>query len=284
MAQPPKGAPGATAPGTTVTVDRAALRALKNDLAQERATSRRLHQELTEEVAVARKAAEQTLLARGEREQYRRVLAAAVANEQRAGADVAQARADLERLELNLRETERARGEAEGRARELATQLEALRTAGERELGQVQDRAWADAEQRGRELQELSHSRGVALGQVRELLGRVPADAPESARVARLRARLCLGTAAFAVVLFLVFFAPFATAVFAGDSPTWPAMTAGLGAWTLFGLEMGLLLLALALSTWGLRDLRGVERSTREELEVSSERDARGKVDAQPTA
>lgn len=249
--------------GPSPTVDPSVLRALRRELAGERETARRLQTELAREAEFARKAAEQTLEARAQREEYRRVLAAAVANERRADTDHARIREELERIAQDVREAEHARGEAEGRAVELERTLQAEREGRRHELQEAHDRAWADAEARGRELQRLQHERGVALGQVRELLGRVPAHAPPSARLAAARARLSLAAAAFCLVLFLVFLVPFLLVVFAGSETTWPAMATGLSPWGLFALELALLVGALGLGSFGLRDLRGVEAATR---------------------
>jgi hypothetical protein len=259
-----------TNPSASVTVDRAALRALKAELAQERQATRRLQLELTREVEVARRAAEETLTARAEREKYRCVLAAAVANEKRAGEEVSQARAESERLEGALLAAERARGEAQGRTHELERQRVDSRAEHEHDLERVTGRAWADAESKGMELQQVHHERGVALGQVRELLRRVPDEVPASARVAALRARLCLGAALFSLALFLVFLAPLVSVVFVGEAVAWPAMVGGMSAWSLVWLELFLLGVSVGLATWAVRNLRWVERATRAQVDLQT--------------
>ncbi len=264
----------------TVTVDRSALKALKAELASERETARSLQQELAQEVEVTRKALVETLAARSERDEYRRVLAASVANEKRADTENGGMRLEVEQFEERLRDAVRARGEAEGRAQELERALALAREERDVEVGKIQDRAWADTEAKGRELQRLDHEHGVARGQVIELLGRVPADVPESARTAALRSRLCLASAAFSVLLFLVLFIPFVLVVVAGEESTWPAMTMGLSPWTLAGLEVLLLAAALGLSSWAVRDLRGVERATKEALDAESRSQVTSKAGA----
>jgi len=259
-------------------VDPAALQALKRDLAQERETSRRLSKELVKEVEVARRAVEQTLGARQEREEYRRVLAAAVANEKRAEGEACAAREEAERAEEALRAAEHARGEAEGRSLELGRQLEAVGAEHQRDVDRVNDRAWADAEAKSRELQRVQHERSLALGQVRELLRSVPEHTSGSARVAALRARVCLGAALFTLALFLVFVAPLVTVFLGVEGATWPAMAGGLSAWTLLVIELALLGATVGLASWAVRDLRGVERVAR--AEASARLDAGGEVES----
>lgn len=273
MARQPK----STTPGP-VTVDRAALQALKRELAQERETARRLQKELVQEVEVARRAAEQTLGARQDREEYRRVLAAAVANEKRAEGEVLSAREATAGAEEARRAAEHARGEAEGRALELERQLEEERTRHARDVDRVNDRAWADAEAKGRELQRVQHERSLALGQVRELLRNVPEHTPASARVGALRARICLGAGLFTLALFLVFLAPLVVVLLGGEGATWPAMAGGLTGWTLFAIELALLGATVGLASWSVRDLRGVERVAR--AEASSRMETGGEAES----
>ena len=261
MSQAPKGASAGR-----VTVGRAALDALKTDLARERETARRLQLELTAEIAFARKAAEETITARSEREEYRRVLAAAVANEKRALEVEAEAREEVERVTDSLRESERALGEARGRATELDQMVSTLRAERERDLGLVIDRARTDAATSAAELERAAHGRGVALGQLRELLRRVPEELSDTARLAKARARVALISAGFLLFLFVLFLYPLLFMLF-GGAEAQPALALGISGWGVLGIELGLLACALALGSFALRELRAMEQAGRADEE-----------------
>ncbi|MDA1264859.1 MAG: hypothetical protein O2816_07260 [Planctomycetota bacterium] len=269
--------------GGTVNVDRRSLHTFRAELAQERQVVRRLQLELTAEVALARRATEETLAARAEREEYRRVLAAAIANEKRSNEELARVRAECARIEERLVVAERARGEAAGRTRELERRLLEQDEQAARELAEVKDRAWSDREAGAQERQRLAHERGLALGQVRELSKHVVLERPESARVAEWRSRLCFASAAFCATMFLLFLTPLVLALFAADSGTWPSAAAGLSAWRLLLLEVVWLGAGLGLLSQAVRDRRAAELAS----QVAAEQAAaeRAAVDsAEPAA
>ena len=251
-------------PQSKVTVNRAALRDLKLELARERETARRLQQELTAQVELARKALEDGVSARAEREEYRRVLAAAVANEKRAGEELEALRAELEGVQVAYREALRAQGEAQGRTRELEHLLERERSSHERALNQTREQLQASLDARDRELRRLEEEQGIARGRLHELLRRLPPDSDPSLRARISRARLCLGGTLFLLALFLVFFAPLVLVLFAGAEATWPTMAGGMSPWSLLALEVALFAGSIALATWAVRDLGSVERARRE--------------------
>lgn len=257
-------------PTATVTVDRAALRALKAELAQERETARQLQRDLTREGETARKAAEELLTARAETEGFRRVLAASVANEKRSEEETSRIRSEVERHEELLLAAERARGEADGRAQELRREVSEARVEFERQAALADEIARGGAEETAREVHRLQNELGSAQGQLREILRRTPSEIPPSVRAAAQRARFCQAGALVSAGLCLVFFLPFVTALLSDEAITWPHMASGLSGWNLFWLEALFFGSALGFWAWAIQDLRGVEKIRRARLEADT--------------
>lgn len=241
-----------------VMVARASLEALQSELARSRRAAQGFEARLADEVAVARRATEVAANARLEREEYRRVLAAAIANERKSIEAAREALAAVEAREADLRVALQARGEAEGLARELERELAALRTEHGEALRAVTDRAWADSEERQRELQNSEYERGVVVGQVRELHRRIPAVVPPSARLHRARARTQVAAAGVVGALFLVLVPETAVALLSRERGV-IAGAAGLTPWALVLMELTLLAAVLLLTGAGLRQLRSAE-------------------------
>lgn len=238
-------------------------RRLEAELAGEREASRALQRQLAAEVQVARRAAEEVLRARAEREEYRRVLAAAIANEKRALAESDGSRRELASAAETVRDAEHARGVAEGRSRELELQLAAAREEHRRELAAAEERTRTAVEQSRREMDELTYQRGLARGELREVLRRIPPELPPSARAAVLRARTCVAAGTGAGVLALGFLPALVLALFTHERAEYLRLAVGLSAGEML-LVVGLLVVAaVGLFSWGARELRSSERAAR---------------------
>lgn len=273
--------------GVTVTVDRAALRGLETELTQERAISRDLRRQLASESELGRKAVEEAVKARKEREEYRRVLAAAIANEKQSLGAAAGLRETSAVLEDRLRDAAHSRGHAEGRAGELDRELGAAVTSHRDSLLEAQQRERAQTLEHQRALERAEYERGVAQGRVRELLPRIPEEVPATARVAAVRARVTLAVAGFSLVLALMFLPDLLRVLLTPGAETLLGMVVGMGAWAHLVLVLGLSVLALSLAALGIRQLRAGERAVRQAAEEGSGAGAalsRSSVDAGSTA
>ena len=250
--------------GVTVTVDRAALRGLETELTQERAISRDLRRQLASESELGRKAVEEAVKARKEREEYRRVLAAAIANEKQSLGAAAGLRETAAVLEDRLRDAAHSRGHAEGRAGELDRELGAAVTGHRDSLLEAQQRERAQTLEHQRALERAEYERGVAQGRVRELLPRIPEEVPATARVAAVRARVTLAVAGFSLVLALMFLPDLLRVLLTPGAETLLGMVVGMGAWAHLVLVLGLSVLALSLAALGIRQLRAGEQAVRQ--------------------
>ncbi|MCP3914297.1 MAG: hypothetical protein GY711_01940 [bacterium] len=240
------------------------LVSLRKELESQRQSNQTLHRQLAAEVQTARRAAEQVLDARAEREEYRRVLAAAIANEKQALQAAERSSLAAATAEEKLRGAVLARGSAEGRATELELRVRENAEHHVQALKGADDRNWANAEGHARRLEDEVYERGRAEGHVRELIARIPGDVPPSMRVARTRARLTLGAAALSAVCAAVFLPAASLAMFSAERAEYLELATGLNGWTLVGLVAVFLGVALALASWGIRDLKGSERAALE--------------------
>jgi hypothetical protein len=256
--------------GATVTVDRAALQGLKAELAKERESSQSLRRQLGSESELGRKAVEEAVKARKEREEYRRVLAAAIANEKQSLGAAARLQEAAEVLENQLRDASHARGHAEGRAGELDRELGAADVSHRESLADLEQRSWTQTEEHQRTLQRSEYERGVAQGRVRELLPRIPEEVPATARVAAVRARFTLGVAVFSLMLALMFTPDLLRVLFTPGGETLLGVAVGMGAWSQLALVLGLMMAALGLATLGMRQLRTGDRAVQEAAELGS--------------
>lgn len=210
------------------------------------------------EAAIARRALEEAGEARLERDEYRRVLAAAIANEKHALDDARAARSAYEAIEgrmaARIAEEVYARGIADGRARELERGRSELLARHAHEVAEARDREWAEREERRREVQRLVFELGDARATLRASEARGGGrgvDLPS--RAARLRAAIALGLAVFCS---LVALALFPAAVLAALSPSRAAyltLALGLGPWALVALTAGFGLLGLGCATLAVR-------------------------------
>lgn len=217
-----------------------------------------LQAELVRERKLAARATEEAARARLEREEYRRVLAAAIANERKSLEAARESAALADGREADLLEAIEARGAAEGRASELARELDALRADHERAVKLISDQAWADSERHGRELQRSEFERGVISERVRDLTARVPVSVPTSAKVGRARARIQLVASGLLGMVFVILVPELLVALLSRERGV-IAGAADLTPTVLLWIEVGLLAMTLLVSGSALRALRGAE-------------------------
>ena len=124
-----------------------------NELAAQRESAQSLVDRYEAEVKNARSAALAVGKAREERDEYRRVLAAAIATERRRVAQVEGLEQERQRLEAMAHEEMRSASQEAARGKELRLRLDQLEhrltdelAARERALGDAADRAWAERE------------------------------------------------------------------------------------------------------------------------------------------
>lgn len=217
-----------------------------------------LQAELVRERKLAARATEEAARARLEREEYRRVLAAAIANERKSLEAARESTSLACDREADLLEAIEARGAAEGRASELARELDALRADHERAIKLISDQAWADSERHGRELQRSEFERGVISERVRDLTARVPVSVPTSARLGRARARVMLAASGLLGMIFVILVPELVVALLSRERGV-IAGAAGLAPVAILWIELGLLAATLLVSGSALRALRGAE-------------------------
>jgi len=241
---------------------------------------RDLEQRVTEETRLSQRALEETLLARQERDEYRRVLAASLAQEKRALEDVnshAQAEETLRaRLEAVLEE----RGAASAQAEALEVRLEQLASEGQAALRRAEEKVWGLSEEHGRAMRRVVEERSEALGRLAEIQGSLPAPVPESLKAARVRAWVNLGIAGLLMALALIILPGALLAVFAEDGALHMGVLVGLAPGELVLLDLLLCICALLLGSWGIHELRGVEKGAEEQAsEPSGEPDTQGEIE-----
>lgn len=146
---------------------RATEAALLTEIGAQRDASRELIERFEREAGVARDAIEAASRAREERDEYRRVLAAAIASERRSATRIADLEEDRRELEQRTLETARRAGAAEAERDGLASRLNGLEllvasrnAEHERALGDLADRAWAEREAARAELVKLATNAG----------------------------------------------------------------------------------------------------------------------------
>ncbi len=222
------------------------------------------------ETLLAQRALEETLQARQERDEYRRVLAASLAQEKRATEDVQEhiqkAEALRARLDLVLEE----RGSTGAQIEALEVRLEQLASEGQAALRRAEEKTWGLSEEHGRAMRRVVQERGEAIGQLAEIQRSMPAPVPESLKATRVRAWVNMGIATFFVVLALLVLPGALLAVFTDDGALHMGVLVGLDSGQLVLLELALVACALVLGSWGIHELRGVEQRAEEQARVSS--------------
>ncbi len=253
-------------------------------LAAEVKAQREVTQELVERYEQRTKktvqAIEAASKAREERDEYRRVLAAAIASERRQELHVTGLERELKEVKESVLAEARARGAAESAsesARARALELEAeLREAAlrlEKERGDAADRAWAEREAaRGEMVQLVARSRDDArtlTAEVRRALGWMgmgsrdadgkPVEDPTVTSTVRQRGRL-LGGLALGAVLVGVGLTPAALlAAVDAERAAYIQLASGASPWQLVLGALGCFGAAVFLYGRALRDLRSPE-------------------------
>jgi hypothetical protein len=221
---------------------------------------RELEQRVDQEVRLAQRALEETLKARQERDEYRRVLAAALANEKQALTRAEAAGTEVVSLRARLEDLTESRAAAQAHAEEAEARSERQREDAELAVRRAEERAWALSEEHGRAMQKVVAERAQALGRLRELEPLVPVPVPESLRAARQRARFNLAAGLVAALLAVVVLPGAIVSVFQNEGALHMGAITGMTPGQLVLLEAALVAVALGLGSWGLHELRLVER------------------------
>lgn len=244
--------------------------------------------------------------AREQRDEYRRVLAAAIASERRQELHVTALERELKEVKDGVVAEARARGAAEAasesaRARVAQLEAELREFAGklERQRGDAADRAWAEREAaRGEMVRLIARSRDEAqtlTAEVRRVLSwmglrshdakGLPVEDPAVASVLRKRARILTGLALGA---FLVGVALTPTALLAAvdaERAAYIQLFSGASPWQLILGAVGCFGAAVFLYSWALRDLRAPqEEGTVSQGAPASEDDSSGVQSEVPEA
>lgn len=240
----------------------ARVHTLELELSQQRDRTAAAATEAQKEATLARRALEEAGAARLERDEYRRVLAAAIANEKKALQEARAAREAYDlvegRLSARLAEEVYARGIADGRVRELERSKAEVLTRHVHELSEVRDREWAEREERRREVQRLVFELGEARAAARALEARMGRERHDpEARAQSFAAGLARGVALFAAILALALAPAALLAAFSPARAGYLTLALGLGPWALTLTTLGFGLLALASAALALRSARG---------------------------
>lgn len=243
-----------------VEVKRSTLEALKGRVALERKQSVRLLSKYENELTVTRRALEEAVTARHEREQYRRVLASAIANEKNAKEQAASAARQVSELEARLGVELEEKGRSKGRAQELDAWLKAAAADHAQALLGARGEGREERERVERALSVAVFEKGRAEGRARELAGQLQRDLPPSARFLRLRGIGLFMAGGVAFIAALTFLPPLLTVLFASPAGVQMQLAYGLSAWQIFGVELLLLALGITLASFAIHDFRASER------------------------
>lgn len=231
---------------------------------------RDLQQRLNEEGRLSQRALEETLKARQERDEYRRVLAASLAQERQARLDLVahtESEANLRaRLDLALEERGAVSAQAEG----LEVRLEQMGSEHQAALRRAEEKTWGLSEEHGRAMRRVVEERSEALGRLAEMKRATLAPIPESLKATRARAWINLTIAGLLGVLALIILPGALLAVFSDDGALHMGVLVGLGPGELVLLELLLCACTLVLGSWGIHELRGVERRAEEQAKARS--------------
>jgi len=254
----------------TAATNKAAVHGLADQLAAERKANRLLQKQLSAELEHARRAAEEAVKARAEREQYRRVLAAAVANEKSAQRTADVTGSVLAKCEADLQRAVFEKGEALGRVRELEERLRAIAIADYEAQKEANDRDFAQVEREAEARAGMARSLGVAEGRALELRRVLDGTPPDSSRLYALRSRASFAGAVVALALGFLCLPALALELMGGERATYLELVTNLSAWQLVGATAACLGLALALLSQAIRDRRVVEQTTLGSLAADS--------------
>lgn len=173
---------------------------LTRQLTAERSDSARMRLEKEHHASLAQRALADAAKSREAREDVRRVLAAAIANEKRAAEEVEHARGEATRLMGAAQQSERVRGESEGKLRALELHMVEQRQRFEKEVREAHDQAWALSAEHGRSMQQIIAEREQARAELRSLVSEVP----EATRSAYARSLLALAAVCLLLASLLI--------------------------------------------------------------------------------
>lgn len=223
---------------------------LTRQLTAERSDSARMRLEKEHHASLAQRALADAAKSREAREDVRRVLAAAIANEKRAAEEVEHARGETTRLMSEAKQSERMRGESEGKLRALELRLVEDRQSTEKEVREAHDRSWALSAEHGRAMQQIIAEREEARAELRTLISQVP----EATRSAYARSLLALAAVCLLLASLLI---PGLIGRLAGDERAYSLdLFTGLGDKTPLVIFALLCLASMGLMAWGLALLR----------------------------
>ena len=188
------------------------------------------------------------------------MLAAALANEKQALSRAEAAGTEVGSLRARLEDLTELRAAAQAHAEEAEARSERQREDAELAVRRAEERAWALSEEHGRAMQKVVAERAQALGRLRELEPLVPVPVPESLRAARQRARFNLAAGLVAALLAVVVLPGAIVSVFQNEGALHMGAITGMTPGQLVLLEAALVAVALGLGSWGLHELRLVER------------------------
>ena len=260
--------------------ERKAAEALAAEVKAQREATLELVERYEQRTRKTVQAIEAASKAREQRDEYRRVLAAAIANERRQEIHVAGLESELKELKEGVLAEARARGAAEAaetaaraRVAELEAELREAAACAERARGDAADRAWAEREAARAEMVQLvartREDAATLTSEVRRVLswlGAKPRDAsgapvedPAAVSVHRQRGRLLAGLAAASVLTGLAL-APMALlAAVDAERAAYVHLASGLSPAQLVLAVVAAFGLALFLYGKALRDLRPAE-------------------------
>lgn len=231
---------------------------------------RDLEGRLEQEMRLSQRALEETLKARQERDEYRRVLAASLAEERRARLDLVAQAEEEETLRARLDRALEERGISVAQAEGLEVRLEQQSSEHHASLRRAEEKTWGLSEEHGHAMRLAVEERSIALGRLEELQRTIGPPIPDSLKATRGRAWINLGIAALLAVLALIILPGALLAVFSDDGALHMGVLVGFSPAELVFLELILCACTMVLGSWGIHELRGVERRAEEQASVRS--------------
>lgn len=241
---------------STVEVTRSSLNSLKGDVARERRQVKGLAQRLAEERDVCKKALEEAVTARSERDEVRRVLAASIRGEKFATDRCAKLELRVSELEVTLTEYVAEAGRQNGRNAELSERLHSIAQQRTEELLQIKAELTKERERFESETSAAVLERGRLEGQVQEFRDRLGTESPSAVNALRIRAMGFFAAAAVTWTATLALLPPLFRSLFGSTRPESMLLATGLSGWGILGSVLSLLCVGLGLYTLGMRDLR----------------------------
>jgi len=228
----------------------------REDGAPGRRKSVNLGAELKSEQRIALRAMEETLAAREERDQYRRILAASIKGEQVASERCAVLERNLGDEEVSRSKLVAEAGRLNGRNAELDGRLQALTQSHQERVAALQAELRHERECFERSLGEGALDRGRLEGRLRELERSLDHGLPTAMRMLRVRATGLFVLAGVLWATALALLPPLARALFGSSTPEEMLLATGTSGWGLLVKVLVVAGLGLVLFTLGMRDHR----------------------------